>query len=211
MWGRKSKFGFAIVLVFGLVACGSTHQLKHSAKDPEWLGEPFERILVVGLAERKYRIPFEDTFAAELRSMGIDAVASYRSVPDPTSLDNPAEVEKILASTGVDSVLTVRAEGFREAHNEAWGIAYAATWFLIDDYQTRRDVRRVVAAGAAIDNMDAARYGVETELWNAANYRSVWVGKTDTYDAGDLREVVSSYADVVVSELRAKALIRSNL
>jgi hypothetical protein len=96
-----------------LVACTptSTHQLKHTAKDPEWAGEPFQRILVVGLQERKYRISFEDTFSAELRGRGLDAVASYRSVPDPTDLDSREEVERVLASTGVDAVLTVSAEG----------------------------------------------------------------------------------------------------
>jgi hypothetical protein len=196
-----------------LVACSSTstHQLKHTAKDPEWAGEPFQRILVVGLQERKYRIPFEDTFSAELRARGFDAIASYRSVPDPTDLDSPEEVEKILASTGVDAVLTVSAEGLRQANDQAWDVAYAVTWHLIDDPFLRRDVRRVIGAGAAVDNLNAAHYGVEAELWSAANHRSIWVGKTDTYDAGELQELVSSYADVVIEELSNNKLIKSSL
>jgi hypothetical protein len=117
----------------------------------------------------------------------------------------------MLASTGVDGVLTVRAEGFREANNQAWGAAYAVTWFLVDDPFDRRALNRVIGAGAAVDNLDAAHYGVETELWNAATQRSVWVGKTDTYDAGDLKEVVATYADVVVDELSAKSLTQPSL
>ena len=196
-----------------LMACTatSTHQLKHTAKDPEWTGEPFERILVVGLHEPKYRIPFEDSFSAELRSRGFDAIASYRSVPDPTALDSPEEVENILASTGVDAVLTVSAEGLRQANDQAWDTAYAVAWHLIDDPFLRRDVRRVIGAGAAVDNLNAAHYGVEAELWSAANHRSIWVGKTDTYDAGELQEVVSTYADLVVEELSKNKLIRPSL
>jgi hypothetical protein len=89
-----------------LVACTSTstHQLKHTAKDPEWTGEPFQRILVVGLQERKYRIPFEDTFSAELRGRGFDAVASYRSVPDPTDLDSPEEVASSYADVVIEKL-----------------------------------------------------------------------------------------------------------
>ena len=194
-------------ILLTVAACTSTHQLSHSAVDPEWRGDPHQRILIVGLEVRKYRLPFEDTMAAELRGLGIAAIASYRDAPDPRQFDDVDEVERILKSSGADAVLTVRAEGFREANNDAWGAAYAATWFLVDDFQTRRDLRRAIAGGAAIDNMDAAHYGVEAEFWDAATYRSLWVGKTDTYDAGDLDEVVSVYADVVVAELQANGLI----
>jgi hypothetical protein len=40
---------------------------------------------------------------------------------------------------------------------------------------------------------------------------SVWVGKTDTYDAGDLKQLVASYADAVVDGLKDKGLIISSL
>jgi hypothetical protein len=61
-------------------------------------------------------------------------------------------------------------------------------------------VHRVIGAGAAVDNLNASHYGVEAELWSAANHRSIWVGKTDTYDPGDLQEVVSTYVDVGIDE-----------
>ena len=67
------------------------------------------------------------------------------------------------------------------------------------------------SSGAVIDNMNAAQYGVETELWSAASHRSVWVGKTDTYDAGELKAVVFTYADVVVEELSTEGLIQRSL
>lgn len=203
-WLNISLFTSILLMA---AACTSTHQLSHSALDPEWSGDPHQRILIIGLEERKYRIPFEDAMAAELRIRGIDAVASYRDFPDPRKFDDINEVERLLSATEADAVLTVRAEGFREANNDAWAAAYAVTWFLVDDYQTRRDLRRVVATGAAIDNVDAAHYGVEAEFWDAATYRSIWVGKTDTYDAGDLDEVVTAYANIIVEELRTNRLI----
>ncbi|MEP4149279.1 MAG: hypothetical protein ABJL54_18815 [Halioglobus sp.] len=201
----------AVALLLAACASTSTHKLIHTAKDPEWAGEPFARILVVGLSELKYRIPFEDTFSAELRRRGFDVIASYRSMPDAAALDSPEEVEDILTTTGADAVLTVSAKGFREANDEAWGTASSIAWYLIDDPFLRRDVRRVIGAGAAVDNLNAAHYGVEAELWNAANHWSVWVGRTDTYDAGELQEVLSTYADLVVDELSKNKLIKSSL
>ena len=78
---RKMKFLLffgAVVVALTACATSSTHQLIHSAKDPEWSGEPFQRILIVGLQERQYRIPFEDTFAAELRSRGASRTSNSR-------------------------------------------------------------------------------------------------------------------------------------
>ena len=76
-------------------------------------------------------------------------------------------------------------------------------------YNRRMSVR--LSASGAGDNLDASNYGVEAELWSAASHNSVWVGKTDTYDAGELHEVVSTYADVVVGELITNKLIKSSL
>lgn len=187
--------------------CSSTHKLVHSGADPQWAGEPKVRVLVVGLQERNYRIPFEDNFTAELMSRGIDAIASYRYAPNATFFDSEAEVERVLRETGVDSVLTVHAEGIREANNATWDAAYSAAWFLVDDYQTSRDLRRVVAGGAAIDNIDADTFGIEIEFWDASTYRSIWVGKTDTYDAGSVQQSVSALADLVVNELQGKGML----
>jgi len=194
-------------LLFLFTGCTSSHKLVHSSADPEWTGTPKQRVLVLALVEREYRIPFEDEFSAELRSRGIDAVASYRSAPDKSFFDSESEVQRILSETNVDSVLTVRAEGLREANNEAWGVAYTAAWFLIDDYQTSRDVRRVVAGASAIDNIDADSFGIEVEFWDASTYRSAWVGKTNTYDAGSMQQSVSALADVVVGELQSAGML----
>ena len=201
------KHIIAIALLIFVAGCTSSHKLIHSGADPEWVGAPKQRVLVVGLHERKYRIPFEDNFTAELMSRGIDAVASYRYAPDAEFFDSMEEVEVVLNETAVDSVISVRAEGLREANNDFWGAAYAASWFLIDDYQTRRDVRRVVAGGAAVDNMDADSFGIEIEFWDASTYRSMWVGKTDTYDAGSIQQSVSALADVVVAELQSLGML----
>ena len=125
-----------VLLAIAVLAsgCSSSHKLIHSGADPEWAGTAKTRVLIVGQEHRKYRIPFEDEFAAELRSRGIDAVASYRHAPDTTFFDSAEEVDQVLVETGVDSVLTVRTTGLREANNEAWGAAYTAAWFLIDDW-----------------------------------------------------------------------------
>ena len=198
------------VILTALVAaggCTSSHKLIHSGADPQWVGEPKQRVLVVGLEQRKYRVPFEDNFVDELKGRGIDAVASYRYAPDAKFFDSVDEVESVLKETGVDSVITVRAEGLREANNDLWAAAYAASWFFIDDSSVRRDVRRTVAGAAAIDNADADSFGIEIEFWDASTFRSMWVGKTDTYDAGSVQQSVNALADVVVAELQSKGML----
>lgn len=204
---RAIKVTVFLTLLAAATGCTSSHKLIHSSADPQWAGGPKQRVLVVGLEERKYRIPFEDYFTVELQSRGIDAVASYRFASDATFFDSVEEVESVLQETNVDSVLTVRAEGMREANNELWTAAYSAAWFFIDDPEVRRDVRRAVAGAAAIDNADADSFGIEIEFWDATTYRSMWVGKTDTYDAGSVQQSVAALADVVVGELRSRGML----
>ena len=64
-----------------------------------------------------------------------------------------------------------------------------------------------MAGGAAIDNIDADSFGIEIEFWDAATSRSMWVGKTDTYDPGSLQQSVSALADVVIAELRENGML----
>lgn len=195
--------------VLSLIACSSTYKLSHSASDPNWQGKSKKRIMVVGLAEWQYRIPFENTFVMELKSRGIDAVASHKRAPDTSSFDSEKEVEQIVRAEKVDGILTVQRKEFRQANNAAWGAAYLATWFLTDNYQTRRDARRVIAAGQIIDNLDAANYAVEIEFWDAETFRSLWVGKTEIFDAGESNaEFIKPFADIVIGELKTRGMMQ---
>ena len=54
---------------------------------------------------------------------------------------------------------------------------------------------------------DADSFGIEIEFWDASTFRSMWVGKTDTYDAGSVQQSVNALADVVVAELQSKGML----
>lgn len=204
------KRGSAVMLVMGslLTGCASSSvEVKHSSTSPDYNGERFQSLLVIGLAESRYRVPFEDAFVRELEARGVKAVASHWSISSVSTLEDEQSLRGAIGRTDTDAAITVRAEGFRESNASAWDAAYSAAFWLLDDWDDRRAARRAIAVGSAIDEEDAASYGVEVELWETAGLRAVWVARTDTYDTGDLNELVSRFADAVVGELRAAGLI----
>lgn len=184
--------------------CTTTLSISDSAVDPEWQGEAPDRVMIIGLDERRYRTPFESTFAAELRSRGFDAVTSTAYAPMLEDFEDSARFDAIMQQANADSVMTVKAVGFREPNNTAWSVAYIAAALLAENYQQSRGMRAMVAAGALADNTAAAHYGLEVQFFDVKSDRMIWTAKTKTFDGGNL---VIRFADVMIDDLIAKGVI----
>lgn len=197
-----------LTVLMQLAGCATEVAIRDSAVDPAWQGDEPERVMVIGLAERRYRVPFESTFVAELRSRGFNAVSSAEYAPVLSDLDDPAAFDEIIARSEVDSLLTVKAVGVREANNDAWAVAYVAAALFADNYRDYRSMRGLVTAGAAADNVSAANYGIEVQFFDVPTDQMIWTAKTKAFDAGDLDDLVVKLADVMIEDLTRKGVIR---
>jgi len=195
---------FPLVLLAG---CATSVRLQDSAVDPTWTGSTPERVMVIGLAERRYRNPFERTFVDELQSRGYDAVASVQYTPALSDFDDDDKFDQIIAASGADSLLSVKAVGVREANNDAWGAAYIAAALFSDNYRDYRDMRRLITVGAVADNVSAASYGIEVQFFDVRSGQMIWTAKTRTFDAGSLDDMVVRLADLIIDDLVSKGVI----
>jgi len=198
-----------LALFVSLIAsgCSTTMTIQDSAVDAGWGGETPERVMVIGLDERRYRTPFESTFVAELRSRGFNAVTSTAYAPVLSDFDDDDKFDEIIELADVDSVLTVKAVGFREPNNTGWAVAYVAAALLSSNYRESRGMRSLVAAGAMADNASAAHYGLEVQFFDTETDRMIWTAKTKTFDANELDDLVIKLADIMVDDLIAKGVI----
>lgn len=196
-----------LIATLSLFGCATKMSMTDSAVDSNWEGDSPQKVMIVGLAERRYRTPFESAFVDELRSRGFEAVTSAAYAPVLSDLEDESKINDILAQSGADSLMTVQAVDVREANNDAWAVAYIAGALFADNYQESRGMRALVAAGALADNASAANYGIEIQFFDTKTDRMIWTGKTKTFDAGDLDDLVILLADVIVDDLSAKGVL----
>ena len=106
-------------MLLAAIGCSTTaaHRIKTEQSNPEWSARPIEKILVIGVYERTYRISAESVFVAELKERGLNAVASYEVFADLENMDEAEEIERKLAELNVDAVLSIATLEAREEYD----------------------------------------------------------------------------------------------
>lgn len=101
-------FRMYLIAAFILLLSGcATTQIKSVWKDPSYLARP-QKVMVIGVfREPIYRRIVEDEFVLQFKLRGVDAIASYTTLPD-RSQDDQEAIEKMVKQTGADSVLVTR-------------------------------------------------------------------------------------------------------
>ncbi len=99
------QFLITVVLSVVLSSCASTG-LSHMWQDPTYVSGPLKTILVVAVRkDQKIRRAWEDGFATELRSDGIDVTPSYRLFPD--TLPDTNLIKTITKNQRFDGIILV--------------------------------------------------------------------------------------------------------
>jgi hypothetical protein len=110
---RKVVFSFLSALVF-FAGCASTPMLVSEWSNPAYQSSFFKRIAVSCLdGHASIRRNCEDEFVAQLRAAGLDALPSYRRLPDDANLDE-SKVKQVAKDAGADGALIVRSVGVEQ-------------------------------------------------------------------------------------------------
>lgn len=104
--GRMNLFVLMIVML-SLTACSYT-RITTSWRADDFQKGQIKKTMVMAIVEKKIiRWKIEDEFVLNLRKMGVDAVQSYKSLPELKGVD-VNRVKTVVAETGHDSILVVR-------------------------------------------------------------------------------------------------------
>src|SRR3990172_5747737 len=100
-----------------LSACSTASPILSEWRNPAYALGPFKRIMVGGLSrETSVRRNFEDEFVIQLRAAGIDALASYRYIPEDEGIDEN-NLKQAAQKARADALLFARSVKMEQKTN----------------------------------------------------------------------------------------------
>lgn len=179
-----------------IAACASV-SVTNQWKDPAWKGPPASNVLVIGVAKGDtMRRLFEDTFVQQLHNAGLQASASYASIPPGEG--GSAKLGDLVKHTGADAILVTRVQRVEQRVNvtpsgPGWGGFYG--WY----------------GGAWASTPEVTQYDVvtlETSVWDARTEKLVWTVTTQGLGTNDIPKATTQLAQTLIPKLRADGVLR---
>jgi hypothetical protein len=194
----------ALLAAVLLSACATT-QVKSVWKDPAYFGRP-SRIMVIAVSKEPItRRIVEDEFVLQLKTRGVDAIASYSILPDRSQNDQ-AIISKMVVQLEADSVLISRlvskrsvrvyypaTVAYRPPHYGKWHAYYRDGYEMINTpgYTTKYEYALM-----------------ETNLYDAASENLLWAATTETGVNNLNQTLIKPYIGSILSIMAESGLIR---
>jgi hypothetical protein len=196
----------ALMTGFQLAACaGNDITLVNTWKNPDYPPLRCTKLLVTGVSENYgRRMLFEDTFAHELQSEGIDALQSYFVISGPAL---SREIMKdAVKRAGADCVLTTRLESVRKETEVIPGYATIGTTSPPENYPDYY-VESLTVVMTPPTMVTSIKTTVDTVLFETGSARKIWGTGAVTYDVSKLATVTREYARSIFRVLRKEGLL----
>ncbi len=216
---KASRFILCSFLAVAMVAGCASVSLVDSWKDAGAPTKRYQKLLVVGVAEKmQMRQVFEEVFAAEIRKKRVTAIRSYL-VMGAGEKPSRASLEEAVQRSGADGVIITRLvslkrdtqvrtdyimtdRGFTNArfHDpvvfpaDLYGF-YGAT------------VSYATFAHQSVDVTMSTVATIETNLFDAGTGRLVWSGTTSAVKPEGIVTVTGELAHVVIRAMAGEGLI----
>ncbi len=193
-------YGFVVLCVIVLASCATT-KLTTVWKDATYHGT-IKRIVVVGAFKQpSIRNLFEDAFVRRLKSLGVDAVASYTIVP----IEELTRKDFLMAEirrTWADAALVTRLVDRKTVETYVPGEVYAFPnyyhhWGRYFDY--------IYQPGY----MAREEYAyAETNVYDTKDERLIWAARSQTLLYGDSPDLIKAFVTTMTDEMVSDQLIR---
>jgi len=184
-----------------LAACASSTTLRDSWYDTAYRGGAFRKVVVLGVAsDGAERRTFEDIAVSRLQAAGVDAVPSYRFLPEDGRVPE-GRLDEAVRASGADGVWMSRVRSINRR---------------IDVYQTMVPGSAMWGPGwygmytgwypmTEVRQYDIAL--IETSVFDARTRSLVWAGVSETYEPRSVEKDAPGFADVIIKALRERGLL----
>ena len=185
-----------------LSACSTATPIVSEWRNPAYALGPFKRIMVGGLSrETSVRRNFEDEFVIQLRAAGIDALASYRYIPEDEGIDEN-NLKQAAQKARADTVLFARSVKMEQKTN--YGPTFPYLSFGIFGSNVGASWSGLSGAPGAYRYNE---YTSETTLYDVAKNEVVWTGTIKTTEPENVQTAIKSYVEAVMKALDAQNLL----
>jgi hypothetical protein len=202
MFVQGFRRGIAITASLLVAAgCAST-SLRDQWTDPSWRGGPFTRYYVLGIGnDLTNRRIFEDAMVVRLTAAGVQAVPSYRDLPDGAKATE-GQIDAAVVKSGADALLMTRLKGVQRETQVSTvmvpgpGPMFGPGWYgMYSAWYPVQEVRQYDVAT------------VETSVFATGTKTLVWTGVTETFNPRSVQQEAGGFADVIVKALAARGLV----
>ena len=197
-------FGSSIALAtFTFAGCSSNKMLVSQWTSPAYVSPSFRRILIGGVdGQTSIRRNFEDEFVNQLRTIGVDAVASYRYIPEESRIDD-AKLKQAAKEAGADALIGVRTINVEQKTDISpsyypvpgfgiFGHHFGASWY--GPYGAPTVSRYEV-------------YTSEATLFDLTKNEMVWTGTFKTAEPENINVAIKNYVGEIIKALEDKNLL----
>lgn len=194
-----------LLLAFFLVGCSATNPIVSEWRNPAYSSGAFRRIAVGGLGEdTSIRRNFEDEFVSQLRAAGVDAVPSYRLLPDGEGF-NEARLREAARKANLEGVLLARLIQVEQKTQYQGGYVPSAS---IGIFGSNVGAAWHGLGGGAPTVYRYNEYVSETTLYDLGKNDVVWTATIKTTEPENMRTAIRSYVEAVMKSLQEKNLLR---
>lgn len=190
-----------LFLTVALNGCSTATPIISEWRNPAQASGSFQRVMIAGPSgDVSVRRSFEDEFVAQLVAMGVDAVPSYRYVPDSEAITENS-LKQVAQQTRADGLLSMRPVKVEEKTN----------------YPT---IGPEISFGIFGSNAGAGWSGVpggsgpyryneytsEIALYDVAKNELAWTGTVRAREPTNVQATIKSYVQTVTKSLAAQNL-----
>src|ERR1044071_5974725 len=191
-----------LVMALALGGCSTATPVVTEWRNPAQPSGSLQRLMIGGPggADISVRRSFEDEFVAQLATLGVAAVPSYRYVPDSEAITENS-LKRAAQEAGVNGVLLMRPFKVEEKYTPPtlgpefsfgiFGSNAGAGWSGIP-------------GGSAPSRFN--EYTSEIVLYDLAKNDLAWTGTVKAKDPSNVQTAIKSYVETVTTALSAQNL-----
>jgi hypothetical protein len=196
--------GLALGLAFSSMGCAST-RIVNQWSNPDHGSTRFARVLVIGVSKQpSLRRAFEDEFVSRLKAEGMDAVSSYRFLPEDGQVDE-ARLQEAVKQANADAVLVSRLFRVERKTDVSPGVYYPPPAMGLGFYGGYYGAWHGYYEPPRIYQYDI--YVSETSLYDGGKNQLVWTATAQTEQPGDIDAEIKHYVDIVLKALKSRELL----
>ncbi len=192
-----------IVLVLLILnGCSTATPVVSEWRNPAYASGPFKKIMVGGPSgDSSVRHRFEDEFVVQLRAAGVDALASYRYIPDDKAIDED-RLKEAAQKARADAVLFPRSVQTEQKTKLSPTFPYLSFGIFGSN---------VGASWSGLGGGPTAsrytEYTSEATLYDVAKSELVWSGTIKTTDPENVQTAIKSYVEAIMKALEEQNLL----
>lgn len=196
-----------LILIVGLVACGSSSTLSTRWHDPNYSGAPLKKIFIFAVVnEEVNRRALEDSYVARLRKYGVTGIASYTLVPDPENAYKEKQLRAIINKSKADAVLISRLEGVSTEETEIAPRVEVIPVRPYRGYYGYYDTVHQAVYQPGYTQVDKV-VTLTTKIFSIEKEKIVWEGSTKSFNPETAVKVIKEISALIIDDLKSSGLI----